>query len=260
MMQSYEQFAYVYDELMADMPYTEWLRFARQGWDTYGKPKSIVDLGCGTGSLAIPLASEGYRVTGIDLSSDMLAVAHQKLDQSPAGSRLLREGRIRLVQQDMREWKIPDEVDSVISFCDCLNYLVEDGDLEQAFQRTYAALKPGGSFLFDVHHPRQFEKYVAEQPFIYDEENISYIWVCDYEPSLHEIEHQLTIFARAEGQSGGQDLFQRFEEIHVQRAYDPEWITSQLHAVGFTSVHTFGDFTWNQPTDETSRLFYIALK
>lgn len=260
MITSYGQFAYVYDELMADMPYAEWLRFAREGWARFGQPKRVVDLGCGTGSLAIPLASAGYQVTGIDLSADMLAVAHQKLEQSISGSRLLRDGRLRLSQQDMRQWEMPEQVDSVISFCDCLNYLVEDGDIEQAFQQTYAALKPGGSFLFDVHHPRQFEAYMAEQPFIYDEDDVSYIWVCDYEPERQEIEHQLTIFARAEGAAGEQELFQRFEETHIQRSYSPAWITEQLFAAGFREVHAYSDFTWDAPTEVTSRLFFVALK
>ena len=57
--------------------------------------------------MSIPLAAEGYHVTGIDLSEDMLAVAEQKQSdhQGP-----LRGGPIRWIQQDIREWELGEEV------------------------------------------------------------------------------------------------------------------------------------------------------
>lgn len=155
-MASYRKFAYVYDELMQDMPYPDWLRFARQAWDQYGMPHTVAELGCGTGSITIPLVNSGFEVAGIDLSSDMLAVARRKMETTPQGQRLFREGSVRWIQQDMREWILPEPVDSVISFCDCLNYLLEEEDIISTFRRTHAGLKPGGTFLFDVHHPQTF--------------------------------------------------------------------------------------------------------
>lgn len=259
-MRSYKQFAYVYDELMEDMPYSEWLGFARLGWEKFGKPRTVVDLGCGTGTLAIPLVQEGFHVTGIDLSADMLSVARRKLELFPVGSRWMREGNIRWIQQDMRDWELPEPADSVISFCDCLNYLLDESDVARTFERTLQGLKPGGSFMFDVHHPRQFERYETEQPFIYDEDNISYIWTCDLDAERHEIEHRLTIFARAEETAKSEELFYRFEETHIQRAYEPQWLLAQLHEAGFSEVHIFGDFIWEPPTEETSRLFFVAIK
>lgn len=90
-MASYRKFAYVYDELMQDMPYPDWLRFARQAWDQYGMPHTVAELGCGTGSITIPLVNSGFEVAGIDLSSDMLAVARRKMETTPQGQRLFRE-------------------------------------------------------------------------------------------------------------------------------------------------------------------------
>lgn len=78
MIVAYNQFAYYYDRLMEGMPYAEWLEFLQQCWKQYGLPQTIADLGCGTGSLALPLAQQGHEVYGIDLSEDMLAVAQQR--------------------------------------------------------------------------------------------------------------------------------------------------------------------------------------
>lgn len=252
---SYGQFALVYDQLMEDMPYAEWLGFAREGWSRYGMPSTVVDLGCGTGSLSIPLARSGFHVYGIDLSADMLSVARSKWEETPQQSIRPRVGTIRWLQQDMRRWEMAEPVDSVISFCDCLNYLTEEADVEAAFRATFAALKPGGSFLFDMHPPKQFFRYAEEQPFVLDERDIAYIWTCDFTESRCQIEHHLTIFARDRDAS-----FYRFEETHMQRAYDPDWIEAALRRAGFAAVDRYADFELKPADVNSERLFFAAIK
>ncbi|MBD2872725.1 class I SAM-dependent DNA methyltransferase [Paenibacillus arenilitoris] len=255
MSRSYGQFAAVYDLLMEDMPYADWLGFARESWSRYGIPSTVVDLGCGTGSLSIPLARSGFQVYGIDLSSDMLAVARGKWDETPQTVTRPRTGTIRWLQQDMREWELQERVDAVISFCDCLNYLTEEVDVEAAFRATYAGLRSGGTFLFDMHPPKQLIRYAEEQPFVLDERDVAYIWTCDFERERCEIEHHLTIFARE-----GDAKFYRFEETHVQRAYDPEWIVSALRRAGFTTVDRYADFELRPADADSERLFFAAVK
>lgn len=254
---SYGKFAYVYDELMADMPYPQWLAFAEAAWERLGKPRTVAELGCGTGSLTIPLAEAGYQMTGIDLSPDMLAVARQKMEDRPRGRRFMREGSVRWIRQDMREWELPEPVDSVISFCDSLNYILEESDISAVFGRTFKGLKPGGSFLFDVHHPRTLVRYEEEQPFIMDDPSVSYIWTCELDAPRTEIEHHLSIFVQEEREG---DRYRRFEETHVQRAYDPQWMEAALLEAGFREVQVYGDFEWRPAGDDTQRLFYVAVK
>ncbi|MDO7905503.1 class I SAM-dependent methyltransferase [Paenibacillus sp. JX-17] len=257
-MASYRRFAYVYDELMEDMPYPDWLRFARTAWEKYGMPKTVAELGCGTGSITIPLVNSGFEVSGIDLSADMLSVARRKMEATPQGHRLFREGSVRWLQQDMREWRLPEMVDSVISFCDCVNYLLNEDDIIATFRQTYKGLKPGGTFLFDVHHPNTLVRYDEEQPFVLDERSVSYIWTCDYDAGRREIEHHLSIFARSE--EAGRDMYQRFEETHNQRAYDPDWMKVELVKAGFTDVKVYADFEWVEAGEDAQRLFFVAVK
>lgn len=251
---SYEQFAYTYDRLMKEMPYEEWLRFAKEGWSRYSlTPSTLADLGCGTGSLAIPFAKEGLRVTGIDLSEDMLAVAQHKAEGIS-----LTSGSIQWIQQDLREWELPHRVDAVISFCDCINYLLEEDDIVQAFQSTYQGLNSGGLFMFDVHTPLQLEQYADSQPFFLNEDDVSYIWTSELDRRRMQIEHSLTIFAQTDTDGG---LFKRVDELHVQRAYSLSWLEKQLKKVGFTDVRVTADFNWKQaPADFTERAFFAARK
>ncbi|WP_458121677.1 class I SAM-dependent DNA methyltransferase [Paenibacillus sp. Z6-24] len=254
----YRKFAYVYDELMEDMPYPDWLRFVREAWDRYGMPRTVAELGCGTGSITIPLVNSGFRMTGIDLSSDMLSVARDKMESTPQGHRLFQDGSVQWICQNMTSWKLPEPVDSVISFCDCLNYLTEPEDIVHTFQSTYAGLKPGGTFIFDVHHPSTLRRYDEEQPFMLDDRSISYLWTCEYDTTRTEIEHHLTIFARVGEDS--QSLYERFEEVHVQRSYEQEWLSTELYKTGFRDVKCYADFEWIEAGADAARLFFIAVK
>jgi len=257
-MQAYRQFATVYDRLMEDMPYPEWTRFAQECWQKHGMPVTIADLGCGTGSVSIPLAQAGSQVYAIDLSADMLTIGRSKWDDLQLKRMKSDAGSIHWLQQDMREWELPEQVDCAISFCDCLNYLLEEEDVKAAFQATWEGLKPGGMFLFDMHAPRQLQRYAEEQPFIFDEPDLAYIWTSDYDEERMEIEHHLTIFAQeGESQHAG---FHRFEEVHIQRAYDPDWVLSALAAAGFTAIELYADFELAPPESDSERLFFVAVK
>ncbi|GAB2703928.1 class I SAM-dependent DNA methyltransferase [Paenibacillus thermoaerophilus] len=253
---AYERFAAAYDRLMEDMPYPEWLAFLAEAWDRLGmeKPRVLADLGCGTGSLAIPLAQSGIRVYGIDLSEHMLAIASDKeAEMRRSGGSAAAE--IVWLQQDMRELALPEQVDAAFSFCDCLNYLTEEEDLAKTFRAVYDALRPGGAFLFDVHTPALLERYADEQPFTLNEPDAAYIWTCELDIGRCQIEHALTIFL-----AGDDGRFDRIEEVHVQRAYPLDKLERMLRDAGFGRIEQAADFRWRAPGRETQRAFFAAVK
>lgn len=263
----YGRFAHVYDRLMADMPYPAWLAFLEQCFARYGKPTSVVDLGCGTGSLSIPLAEAGYRVLGLDLSADMLAVAKRKAQ----GLALPPGASLQFLQGDMRNWRAEAPADCVFSFCDCLNYLLEEEDIRRVFRSVHDGLAPGGLFVFDVHAPAQILAYAEGQPYVWDEDGLAYIWTCAYDPERIQVEHRLTFFAAerdpagtagrdsAGGDAAG-DRFIRFREVHRQRAYLPDWLSAELRRAGFVVLDRCADFHWMCPDEDAERLFFVARK
>jgi SAM-dependent methyltransferase len=249
----YNSLAKVYDQLMEDMPYGEWLSWLEEYWAQHGQPRTLVDLGCGTGTIALAIAAKGLHVVGIDLSEGMLEVAINKEKMLRKVDRVT--GSLDWQQQDMRRWSLPQQVECVISCFDCQNYLLSEAELLQTFQRTYAGLVHGGMFLFDLHHRNQFDAYAMNAPFCLDEEEISYIWNCSWNEDQTILEHRITLFIRE------QDIYLKVVEVHHERVYAEQTIILLLEQAGFARIESYSDFSFVSVDDEqTHRLFFVAWK
>jgi len=251
-------FAEVYDRLMMeDMPYDEWQRFIREAWSRYDvHPRTVVDLGCGTGRHTVTFARDGLEMIGIDLSEHMLMAAHEHAEESKTAIQAVG-GSLRWLQQDMREWGVGREVDAVVCLCDGINYMLSDRDVQAVFQRTYEALRKGGLFVFDVLTQHQYETYAAGQPYTYDDDDVAYIWYSDWDADQRIIQHELTMFVQQDEDS---ELYMRIQEMHEQRAYSVDDLTAWLQEAGFGQIDMFADYRWERITDRTSRVSICALK
>ena len=140
---SFDQWAEVYDSVYAyvteDIPF--YLDEARSAGG------SVLEFGCGTGRVAIPIAQEGIEIVGLDSSPAMLDLARRKAEKAP-GARGLR-----LVEADMRDCSLDEVFDLVIiPFRGFLSLLsVEDQVRTLANVRTHLA--PGGKLAFNVFVP-----------------------------------------------------------------------------------------------------------
>jgi SAM-dependent methyltransferase len=136
-MAEYDQHAADYDLWAADMvDDVQWyVSLAREAADP------IVELGVGTGRVAIPIAREtGKRVIGIDRSPAMLAVGRERAGDLPIE---LREG-------DMRELALDEPVELVICPFRALMHVATWADKRRLFENVAAALAPGGRFAWNV--------------------------------------------------------------------------------------------------------------
>ena len=138
---AYNGFAYCYDLFMDNIPYDMWAEYLYSILTEYGITEgTLLELGCGTGSMTECMIAKGYdSIIGLDSSEDMLMMAREK--NLPG---------VLLIQQDMRELELPDEVDAVYCVCDGMNYLLEPQDLQRVFTRVKRFLKAGGVFVFDM--------------------------------------------------------------------------------------------------------------
>lgn len=107
----------------------------------------VLELGCGTGRLLLPLLAAGLPVTGVDISPALLAVARAKLAKVPHGD------QVTLVEADLRHLDLPH--DYAFAFCtsNTLMHLTDAADQLTVLQRAAAHLRPGGLLMIDLFHP-----------------------------------------------------------------------------------------------------------
>ncbi|WP_446853842.1 class I SAM-dependent DNA methyltransferase [Halobacillus faecis] len=241
---SYGDMARVYDLLMQDAPYEQWVNFTKQMLQQYhAKGQKILDVGCGTGEITHRLHDEGYQMTGIDLSSDMLTVAQQKKPRAA----------IEWIQQDMTSLEGLSDYDCVISYCDVVNYLTDEQKVQQAFRSIYQTLTQGGVFLFDVHSIDHIRNDLSGATFAEVRDDLSFIWFCDPGELEDSLVHDLTFFVESD------EKYQRFDEIHEQRGYDHTVLQSWLAQSGFKVHGTFSDFS-ETPSIVGERWLFVCTK
>lgn len=105
---------------------------------------SLLDLGCGYGRIAIPLAKAGFRVTGVDTSDFFLDLA----------KKTARQDRVAVTWKhaDMRLLVLPAQVDVVLNMFTSFGYYDDETEDQKTLVQVAKALKPGGTFLFECQH------------------------------------------------------------------------------------------------------------
>ena len=145
-MKVFGNYARYYNLLYRDKDYAGEAQFIHQLIQTHApNTRSILELGCGTGTHAQLLAKEGYNVHGVDLSAEMLQQASDRVSQLPQEL----ASRLAFYQGDIREIRINQQFDAIISLFHVFSYQTTNEDLRAAFATVKAHLKPNGVFIFD---------------------------------------------------------------------------------------------------------------
>lgn len=243
---AYSGFAGVYDLLMDDIPYEKWADYIEKVLNRYQVPKGLVlDLGCGTGNLSGLLNERGYDVIGVDASEEMLSIAREKA---------IEESRdILYLLQDMREFELYGTVGAVVSVCDSLNYILEEAELLTVFKLVNNYLDPGGIFLFDLNTRYKYEELMGENTIAENRESCSFIWENYYDKATGINEYDLTIYAQ--GEDGRYD---RMEETHFERCYEPETIITLLERAGMEFLGMTDGFSDCPPQTDSQRIVFTA--
>ncbi|MDR4889016.1 class I SAM-dependent methyltransferase [Fredinandcohnia sp. QZ13] len=245
---SYGEFAYIYDELMRDVDYEQWVSFVKEKVTQLPKKSGlrVLDIGCGTGEIAIRLAQEGFEVVGVDLSEDMLTVANHKAMEAGV--------KVEFYQQNMLDISGFEPFDLIVIFCDSLNYLQTEIEVQKTFANTFQLLKEDGLFLFDVHSVYKIDSIFMNGPFVSVEDKVSFIWNCFSGENPHSVEHELSFFVKNEHNED----YTRFDEFHEQRTFPIETYRNWLGQTGFRVQDICADFTEN--VQETSERILITAK
>lgn len=245
---AYENLAALYDGLMTDTDYEAWARYLDELLRRFACPgPALADLGCGTGSISIPLAKLGWQITGLDRSAEMLEQARQK---SAA------EGvQIQWLERDMTAPSLEGLApQAVIATFDAFNYILEPEALQMLLQELYWSMAEEGLLIFDLNTPYKLRQVLGDNLYSYHDEQVDYIWENHWDQEDDLCQMQLTFFVRDEATG----LYQRSEEYHEEKVYEPELIKLWLTLAGFEVLALYEPLSFEdlaEVTDQAKVLF-----
>ena len=244
-MENYTGFAKVYDEMMDNIPYLDWEFYLLHLLFVNGvKPDGkITELGCGTGTMTELLADDGFHITGIDLSEDMLKIAEEKCPE------------IVFHKMDMREFALKEKQDAIISIADSMNYLSNVDDLTKVMKCVKDALIPGGVFIFDLKTEFFFKEIVRERTFRGKGQGFTYVWKNHYDEEEKYHLYDVSIKHRDEDGKWTID-----NEVHKQQVFTGADIKTAAQAAGFKKAKVYGNMTFEKPRKDSERIYVVLRK
>jgi SAM-dependent methyltransferase len=234
-----------YDEIMSVVPYRQWVQYLRRilkrrGW----QPQTVLDVACGTGTVALLLAEEGISVTGIDLAPGMIEAARRKARQTRLP--------VDFLVADATALDFAPTFDLAISLFDSLNYILSTRGFRDALASVHGSLRPGGGFVFDLNSEYALEKNLFSQDNLWDKTaDVKHIWRAHYNARTRVATIDMEFFL-----SDGRV----FHEVHKERAHRHADVLTFLAETGFEVLDTYDAYTFLPPGRRSERIFYVARK
>jgi ubiquinone/menaquinone biosynthesis C-methylase UbiE len=246
--------------------YNEFARFYTKGdWPRYSAqmarmlpavlerfglwPRKVLDLACGEGTFAVAMANRGLRVTGVDLSPEMLEIARQRAATEGA--------RVKFLQQDMRSLSLRGRFDLVTCWFDSLNYLLEIDDLSRTFARVSRVLDENGVFIFDVNTIRALAvEWIRDPSYVHlNSGDSSLVSVPQYDAATKIATLHITGFVREN------QRWLRIDYLHRERGYSLKEIRQCLKRADLRELACWASLDrMEKPKRTTARVWFVARK
>ena len=144
-------------------------------------------------------------------------------------------------------------VKAVISVCDSVNYITKKEELRKVFQLVNNYLDPEGLFIFDFNTEYKYRELIGETVIAEDREDVSFIWFNEYDEESHLNDIDLKVFVQEEG-----DIYQKFQEEHIQRGYTLDEIKQLLEESGLIFLEAYEEYTMQAPQPDSGRIVVVA--
>ncbi|MCM8784124.1 MAG: class I SAM-dependent methyltransferase [Candidatus Omnitrophica bacterium] len=245
-------YAYFYDLIYKDKEYRKETGFLEKLFKKFlnKKPKDILDLGCGTGNHSLELIKRGYRVTGIDISKDMVKIAKEKLNKAGL--------RGKFLVKDITNYRPRKKIDVVISLFAVINYITEIKSLRQLFKNVYASLKRNGLFVFEVWNalkstdsfsPKSFKEIKFNNSKLIREGKIK----IDELKQVCRIDYNLKLFKN-------DGLLKNYKETHILRIYSPYELERYLNLADLKLINIYPSFEFIRIKNDDFHIIFLAKK
>lgn len=247
----FTRFAQVYDLVGGDRHSAKMVEYCFEIFRRFNiRATCALDLCCGTGTAIFLFLGEGLEMSGLDQSASMLAVAAKKL----------KGRKVKLYHKSLPNFKIPETRDSrrlrkfdlITCFYDSLNYLKNARELKTAFRSVYNHLHKGGWFIFDMNTLEALKTIWGGQVYADAKDKVAWVWKNTYyEKTMSATCHSTFFVKRGK-------LWERFDEEHIERAYDNRTVLRLLREVGFQVKGFYRCFSFEKPKKGTYRICCVA--
>ncbi len=239
--QAYSHLAKWFEYLNDDCDYENWSQYLILKLKAFPLTTGI-DVGCGGGWFTRAFQRQGYQMTGMDISAQMLDFAQETA---------MKQGtRSEYLLGDISKMKLHPRFDFATAINDCVNY-VPKTKLRAAFKNVRGGLKKGGIFLFDISSKKKIEGKIANTVSVDDRDEVTYLSFNRAETD--GVTMEVTLFAkRADG------AFDRLDETHRQYIYEEEEIVSALTDCGFEVLEVEGHLGADKTVAD--RITFLAQK
>ncbi|MFT8348388.1 class I SAM-dependent DNA methyltransferase [Clostridium saccharoperbutylacetonicum] len=244
---AYKEFATIYDELIyEDINYDKiaekvvnLCKENNVNFDNY------LDLACGTGNVAIKVAKYFNSLYAVDLSDEMLNMAFEKFKKNKI--------KAKVICQDMSELSLNKKFDLITSVLDSTNYITETEALENYFLKVNEHLSENGLFIFDINSYYKLSTVLGNNIYTYSSDDVFYTWENSFEDDI--VNMFLTFFVKQEN-----NLYEKFEEEHFERAYSEEYIEDILKKCQFKILNKFEGYSNEKVKGNSERILYVVGK
>ena len=246
----YDLLAPIYDRINGEIDYSAWADFLEENIRRYNPDmmtELVLDLGCGTGKMALELARRGYDMTGVDISAEMLDIAREAAERAGLSDKML------WLLQDITEFELYGTVELAVSCLDTVNHLTSRRELKKCLSLVHNYLIPDGLFFFDINGRRKFEEIYADNSYVMEEEGAVCVWQNAYNPKTRLCDFYITLFE--EGEDG---RYSRYDECETERMYTLRSIKTALVECGFEFLGAYSDFDFSEATDDSERIYISA--
>ncbi|MCR4427762.1 MAG: class I SAM-dependent methyltransferase [Caldiserica bacterium] len=217
----YRTLAPVYDSLGLSGESEAYIKKVLEAMDKLPSGAKSLDLGCGTGKVSILLSLSGWSAEGVDISSEMIAMARLQALEAQA--------LVDFKKQDLRAIDIKEKFDLVTCFR-TLNHLNEEEEIEASIRAISRSLKRGGFFACDFFFPRAFPQEftrVLMSPGVYLIEKGS--------PKKEDLLERFCIIFKKKG-----ELFEKKECSILERGYSKDFLLKTAQNHGLKLIKTWG--------------------
>lgn len=236
----YSRLASIYDYVMRHVDYAHWTDYVESLLQRHGlAPSRVLDLACGTGSLAVEFWKRGYQVAGADACEEMLAVAREKVRMVGCDIPFYHKSLLGLKGLSRFEW--------VLCLYDSINYLMTLEEVSRALEEIHRVVEPGGLFIFDICTETNSLRYFRDMTDKDRGSGFSYIRRSYYDRGIQFNRFEIHFAATHEA----------VWEVHQQRIYPLSDIERVIEASSFQAEGAYGGFGLLPPNDQSDRVHFV---